>query len=325
MMRSNQKMIPENIVRNVLIGVMLGVVVIACLLLFIDFKKVMHAMLNMPVHFLLLAFLLTFCSYLLRLWKWHAFTKWSNFSLRLRDNAVIFFIGLMMSITPGKAGELIKSYFMHEKADVPYSESIPIVIYDRLTDMLAMLALVGIGLLVYPFGLSSLIVLVVLLIVGFVIIQRRTWMLTVIDWITAPKRLRRFRESVHHFYKQTLFLLQCRFLSFSFLVSVASWFLECVSLYLIVRAFSLDVSLLASILTFSLGTIAGALSMIPGGLGAAESSLAGLLIYFGVSGSLAVTISLIIRFVTLWFGVILGMIVFIFNRKTLTLRRSESD
>src|SRR5699024_798283 len=117
MMPSNQKVNPEAIVRKVLIGVMLGVIVIAGLLMFIDFKKVMIAMANMPVHYLLLAFLLTFCSYLLRLWKWHAFTKWSQFSLRLKDNAVIFFVGLIMSITPGKAGELIKSYFMQVKGD----------------------------------------------------------------------------------------------------------------------------------------------------------------------------------------------------------------
>src|SRR5690625_3334495 len=143
-MKHSTKSAPNNIVRNVLIGVMLGILVIAGFLVFVDFQKVMHEMVNMPVHLLLLAFLLTFCSYLLRLWKWHSFTKWSQFSLSLKENTVIFFVGLMMSITPGKAGELIKSYFMQVKGDVPYSKSIPLVIYDRLTDMLAMTALVAI-------------------------------------------------------------------------------------------------------------------------------------------------------------------------------------
>ena len=324
-MKHSTKSAPNNIVRNVLIGVMLGILVIAGFLVFVDFQKVMHEMINMPVHLLLLAFLLTFFSYLLRLWKWHSFTKWSRFSLSFKDNAVIFFVGLMMSITPGKAGELIKAYFMQVKADVPYSESVPIVIYDRLTDVLAMLALVSVGLLVYPFGLPSLIVVVVMLVIGFFVIQRRSWMVRIIDGLTKNKKRRRFREAFHHFYEQTIFLLQFRFLTFSFFVSVASWLLECISLYLVIQAFSLDVSFLASILTFSLGTIAGALSMIPGGIGAAEGSLAGLLVYFGVDGSLAVTISLIIRFVTLWFGVILGMIVFIFNRKSLALGKTSKQ
>src|SRR5699024_11157072 len=133
------------------------------------------------------------------------------------------------------------------------------------------------------------------------------------------------REAFHHFYEQTIFLLQFRFLTFSFFVSVSSWLLECISLYLVIQSFSLAVSFLASILTFSLGTIAGAVCMIPGGIGAAEGSLAGLLVYFGVGGSLAVTISLIIRFVTLWFGVILGMIVFIFNRKSLALGKTTKQ
>lgn len=307
---------PNRIIPKLLIGMILGIIVIAGFLFIADLKKVTSAINEMPVHFLLLAFLLTLGSYLLRLLKWHAFSKWSNFKIGFKDNAAIFFIGLMMSITPGKAGELIKSYLLQKKGNVPYSESIPVVVYDRLTDLLAMMALVGIGLLVYPFGLTPLVIIAILLALFFVMIQRRSFVNKLINWITKPQRLVRFRGSLHHFYHQTLFLMRPRVLSFAFLISFIAWLLECISLYVIILAFSPDVSFLASILTFSLGTLAGALSMIPGGLGAAEASIAGLLMYFGVAGSLAVTISLIIRFVTLWFGVILGIIVFLVKRKS---------
>lgn len=309
--------VPDNIIQKVLIGVILGFIVIAGFLVFTDFQKVAHALTQMPLHLLTLAFVLTFFSYLLRLCKWHAFTKWSEFQVSFKDNAVIFFVGLMMSITPGKVGELIKSYFLREKADVPYAKSIPLVIYDRLTDVLAMLTLVSIGLLVYPFGLTFIIVVVAALGLGFIIIQNKSWMARLIYFVTKPEKLIRFREPLHHFYEQTIFLMQFRYLTFSFFVSVVSWLLECVSLYFIIQAFLLDVSFLACVLIFSLGTIAGAVSMIPGGIGAAEGSLAGLLVYFGVGGSLAIVISLIIRFVTLWFGVVIGIIVFLFNRKSL--------
>ncbi|MGY0691323.1 lysylphosphatidylglycerol synthase transmembrane domain-containing protein [Virgibacillus sp. FSP13] len=315
-MEASDRKTPETIIQKLFIGIILGVIVMACFLLLADLKKVMNAIVEMPVHYLLLAFLFTCGSYLLRLWKWQAFSKWSNFSIGLKDNAAIFFIGLMMSITPVKAGELIKSYLLQKKANVPYAESLPIVIYDRFTDLLAMMALVGIGLLVYPFGLTSLVLLAVLLVIFFILVQRRSFINKAINWVTKPKKLHRFRESLHQFYRQTLFFMRFRKLSFAFLVSVMAWLLECVSLYMIIKAASVDVSLVASILTFSLGTIAGALSMIPGGLGAAEGSITGLLIHFGVAGSLAVTISLIIRFVTLWFGVILGIIVFLVKRKS---------
>jgi glycosyltransferase 2 family protein len=306
---------PEAIIQKLFVGIILGIIVIACLLLLADLKKVVHTITTMPVHLLLLAFLFTFCSYMLRLWKWNTFAKWSNFSIGWKDNAAIFFIGLMMSITPGKAGELLKSYLMQKKANIPYAESLPIVIYDRLTDLLAMIALIGIGLLVYPFGIPSLIVLVVLIILFFILIQRRAIVHRLIDWITKPSKLNRFRVTLGRFYNQTLLFMRFRYLSFAFMVSFFAWLLECFSLYLIIQAIGVDVSFIASILTFSLGTLAGALSMIPGGLGAAEGSIAGLLIHFGVAGSVAVSISLVIRFVTLWFGVILGIIVFLFKKK----------
>ncbi|MFC2947535.1 lysylphosphatidylglycerol synthase transmembrane domain-containing protein [Virgibacillus sediminis] len=298
-----------------IIGVVLGVVVVAGFLLISDWRQVSGSIATMPKGPLLVAFLLTLMSYLFRLGKWHAFSRWSGFSVPFRKNAAIFFIGLMMSITPGKAGELIKSYYLKETSDIPYSASIPVVFYDRLTDLLAMAALVAVGLLVYPFGITPFLATVVLISGFFFLAQRQGLMKKMIDLLTRPDRLRRFRGSLHHFYQQTLYLMQFRILSFAFVVSVLAWLSECIALFVILGAFNQEVSILASILTFSLGTLAGAVSMIPGGLGAAEGSITGLLIHFGVGGSLAVSISLIVRFVTLWFGVLIGFVVFLFRRK----------
>ncbi|GGK04736.1 TIGR00374 family protein [Lentibacillus kapialis] len=304
------------LIPRLMIGLILGIIVVAVFLLLGDLQKISGVLTEMPISFLGLAFLFTFLSYLMRLWKWHAFSKCAAFPVNLKENAWIFFIGLMMSITPGKAGELVKSYLLQRKAGVPIAQSAPIVVYDRLSDLLAMLALIGVGLLAYPAGIPSVIVVIFGIVVFFLLLGRHRLVAGMIDWVTRARRLRRFRVLLHDFYHQMLFFMQFRILSFSFGISVLAWFLECMSLYVIIQAFGLDVSFVASILTFSLGTFAGALSMIPGGLGVAEGSIAGLLIYFGVASSMAITISLIIRFVTLWFGVILGIIVFILKHKT---------
>ncbi|WP_204498892.1 lysylphosphatidylglycerol synthase transmembrane domain-containing protein [Aquibacillus albus] len=315
MEQSGKQLLPK-----LLTGLVFGVLVVAVFLFFADLQEVFDTIRRMPGEALLLAFVLTFISYLFRFWKWHAFSRWSNFAISWKDNMAIFFIGLMMSITPGKAGELLKAYYLEKRARVPYAASIPVIFYDRLTDVLAMMALVGIGMLVYPLGFTSFIVLIILIVLFFIVLQRRTMLFRLIDWFTRPKKLRRFRDSIRYFYEHTLQLLQVGKLSFAFLISFVAWLLECISLYVILLAFQFDISLVASILTFSLGTIAGALSMIPGGLGAAEGSIIGLLVYFGVPGSAAVTISLLIRFVTLWFGVIIGIFVFLFRRNALMRR-----
>ncbi|QDP41599.1 lysylphosphatidylglycerol synthase transmembrane domain-containing protein [Radiobacillus deserti] len=310
---------PKNLVSKLIFGILLGIVVIAVFLMFTDFKKIVSELQEMPGSYLLLAFVLTFCSYLLRLWKWHAFTKWSDIKISLKDNTSIFFIGLMMSITPGKAGELIKGYFLQKRAGTPYAKSLPIVFFDRLTDIIAMALLVGLGLIVYPFGILPFSILIIGVVLFLIMLPRKKWMEQIIDWVTKPERLTKYRENLHSMYAHSLSFVHTKILGFSLIVSFAAWFLECLSLYVILQAFELPVSLLASILTFSLGTVAGAVSMIPGGLGAAEGSITGLLLYFGVGSSLAVSISLLIRFVTLWFGVLLGILVFIKTRKKFQL------
>ncbi|SFD86388.1 conserved hypothetical protein [Lentibacillus persicus] len=315
-MAHDENLSSSRLIPRLMIGLIFGIIVVAVFLLLGDLQNVSGVMTEMPLSFLGLAFLFTFLSYLMRLWKWHAFSRWAAFPVDLKENASIFFIGLMMSITPGKAGELIKSYLLRRKSGVPFAKSAPVVVYDRLSDLLAMLALIGVGLLAYPAGVPSVIVVVAGVVVFFLMLGRQRLVARVIDWVTGPRRLRRFRVSLNDFYRQMLFFMQFRILSFSFGLSVVAWFLECVSLYVIIHALGLDVSFIASILTFSLGTLAGALSMIPGGLGVAEGSITGLLMYFGVAGSMAITVSLIIRFVTLWFGVILGIIVFFVKRKT---------
>ena len=62
-------------------------------------------------------------------------------------------------------------------------------------------------------------------------------------------------------------------------------------------------------------TLAGAIVLIaPGGMGVAEGGITGLLqvIVEGMSKSVAALATLIIRFTTLWFGVIVGLIAFAF-------------
>jgi uncharacterized protein (TIRG00374 family) len=77
---------------------------------------------------------------------------------------------------------------------------------------------------------------------------------------------------------------------------------------------------LAAVATFALSaaSIAGALSLLPGGLGAAEASIAGLLIVLrpGIGAAVAAAATVAIRLGTLWFGVLVGVIALIWLERT---------
>jgi uncharacterized protein (TIRG00374 family) len=72
---------------------------------------------------------------------------------------------------------------------------------------------------------------------------------------------------------------------------------------------------LDAIFVFSFSSIAGALSMLPGGLGVTEASMTGLMIGLGIDKSNAIAATLLGRFTTLWFGVIIGITVLLVNQK----------
>ena len=90
-----------------------------------------------------------------------------------------------------------------------------------------------------------------------------------------------------------------------------AWLLETYGMFLIATGLGLDVSWGLCALAYAAGSIAGFLSMLPGGLGATDAGIAGVLIAGGVSPPEAVALTLGIRTVTLWWGVALGAIAFL--------------
>src|SRR5438132_7727009 len=65
------------------------------------------------------------------------------------SSALVFGAGLSLTITPAKLGELVKSYLLRELHDVPVARTAPIVVAERVTDLIALVALAIVGVAVY--------------------------------------------------------------------------------------------------------------------------------------------------------------------------------
>jgi uncharacterized protein (TIRG00374 family) len=76
------------------------------------------------------------------------------------------------------------------------------------------------------------------------------------------------------------------------------------------------VSIVWASFAYSFATIVGAVSMLPGGLGVTEGSLSYLVISQGFAKEIAFASTFIVRVVTLWFAVFIGVIsVIIYQKK----------
>ena len=76
-------------------------------------------------------------------------------------------------MTPGKVGELLKSYLLKQIRGTPISTSAPIVMAERLTDGLAMLVLASVGLVLFDYGTPILVGIAIFAVLFLVVFQNR--------------------------------------------------------------------------------------------------------------------------------------------------------
>lgn len=240
-----------------------------------------------------LALVLTSLNYALRFGRWQVYLHRVEIHVPLGRSLSIFVAGLTMTITPAKLGELLKCGLLHRAFAVPVRRSAPVVLSERVTDasgVVVLAVVAGAGTRSWP--------LLVAAVVGI---------LAVVAVVRSPLlgRFAFFGEAA----EASRVLLTVPLLVAMTLLSAASWFCESLAAYVCVRGLGLDLSLADTVVVFSLGSLAGAASFLPGGLGVADASMTALTRVLGdVPRAAAVAATVLIRLTTLWFGVALGLV-----------------
>lgn len=75
-----------------------------------------------------------------------------------------------------------------------------------------------------------------------------------------------------------------------------------------VYALGFETNLFVLMGIYCVSILAGALTFIPGGIGATEAAMSLLLIALGMEASIAILASVIARAITIWFAVALGLL-----------------
>lgn len=256
------------------------------------------------------ALALAMANYLLRFVKWHYYLRAVGHRVPTITSLEVFLSGLSMSVTPGKVGEVLKSYLLRKSSDVPVASSVPVVVAERLTDLLSLLVLAFFGVVTSGYGADIMAVAAVLC--GLVIVAAlwgRAGEFAIALACRLPFLARR-RDELLELQRSMLQLVGLRNLVAGTVISTAAWFAECLAFYLILKGAGIPFTLGNSIFVYSLGTIAGAVTMLPGGLIATEASMVFVLveIFAAATRAAAVTAVLVVRICTLWFAVLVGVL-----------------
>ncbi len=271
---------------------------------------------------------LALTNYALRFFRWQIYLRRQDVRVPASSSAIVFMAGLSLSITPAKLGELVKSYLLREMHAVPAPKTAPIVVAERVSDLIALLVLAVIGVAVYGVDPSLVVAAGALIAVGLVMLawQRPTrWL---IDLATSPARLRRLRAPLHETLVGLSALCRPGPLLVATLIAVPAWGCECIGFALICNAFpDAHVHLGLATVIYAGTTIAGALSFLPGGLGVTEGAMT-LALVRGASKlapSTAVAATLLTRLATLWFAVLLGVIFLALARRRIARIQGRSE
>jgi uncharacterized protein (TIRG00374 family) len=254
---------------------------------------------------------LAFGNYCLRFLKWEFYL--SRLGIRgvaKGDSFLTFLSGFVLTVTPGKVGEVFKSLVLFETYGVAIARTAPIVVAERVTDLIGIITLIALGSLGFSGGLvwagaGAFLVTSLLVVIASPTLSHG--ILGVVAKLPGP--FARLAPKLREAYESLALLLQVKNLALPTLLSIAAWSLECLSLWVILRGFGEVTSVSLAAFFYATSTLAGALVPVPGGLGITEGALKEQLQTLGhVSPSTSTAAMLLTRFATLWFAVLVGFI-----------------
>ncbi|WP_309682629.1 lysylphosphatidylglycerol synthase transmembrane domain-containing protein [Polaromonas sp.] len=226
----------------------------------------------------------------------------------------LYLAGYAFTPTPGNLGEAVRG-LMLARQPLGTVQSLAIFGAERLADLLCLLLLClpavwwGLthdavqlvpGLLLGLLALGGLVLAIAL----GALLRYRAALITRLAWL---------REAWHCLALRPLLW---------FALTLAAWAAQGLAVWLICRDFGVPMALQTATGFYAVAMVAGALSALPAGLGGTEAVLAGLLVAHSATPAQALTITVLVRLLTLWLAVSLGMLALLYSaafRKDISL------
>jgi uncharacterized protein (TIRG00374 family) len=303
--------------RKLLYSLVLAFLIYIGLAVYSDWNALMAALTEFPWALIVPVIGLTLCNYVGRGLRWHWYLRLLGVPITLKASSQIFGVGMLMVMTPGKAGEFLKPYMVKNMAGTPMSVTAPVILAERLLDGAAMLILAAAGLFAFPNPTARAIAALVFstFLVFVVVIQSRPLALRLLALGERLPGVKRFARHLHTAYESAYTIFRPRHLFTSLAVGAVCWAAEGVAYYVVLRGFGAAASgqtLALAVFIFSISTVIGAVFAMPGGLGGVEGSLVALAVQLlALPVATATAAALLIRFCTLWLGVLVGVVSFL--------------
>ena len=298
--------------RALILSVAISAAAYLVVALWSGWREVAHAVGQVGLVGIAVALSLSLVNYGLRFVRWQGYLSALGHPIRWRPSLRIYLAGFALTTTPGKTGEALRGVFLRPLG-VPYPASLAAFLSERLSDLFAVLLLTLFGLTAHPSTAPMIAVGAVGLIAAFALLSSAGLLEALRDRLTGraieTAALPRIRRLLANGFEILLQARRCHapaLLLSATLLSAVAWAAEAWAFQLILQWMGIQVPLSFAVFVYAISMLAGALSMMPGGLGGAEGAMVALLMLRGLEGPDAVAATVLIRLATLWFAVAIG-------------------
>jgi glycosyltransferase 2 family protein len=252
---------------------------------------------------------LTLVNMFLRYLRWRYFIAQQGYDIPFAAHMRIYISGYALTPTPAKTGEALRSVFLADY-HVPYRVSFGVFLSERFSDLLSIGVIACVGLWLLPNFRWLSIAIGVFLILVLVLLKQIRWIKAIADFFRKRVHNRFFR-SIEFLFDMALSFQNClspKTLIFGIAMGIIAWSAQGLSFYYVLQLMGADFSLFWANYIYCVALLVGSLTFLPGGVGATEVVMLQFLVYHNVELPVAVAATVFIRFTTLWFSVLVGIL-----------------
>lgn len=300
--------VQQRVVRWMMVTAVVALFLYLGFVLYASADEVMDAIGQLSGGWLLVVLVLSLMSYGVRALRWNYYLIRLGINMSHRLMLLLYFAGLSMLITPAMISGVVKVGLVKVRAGAELTRTLPIVVVERLTDLIGMLALAMFGILFFKLGYISIVGTIAFVIIAIAIIQIPLLRNLVLSFFALIPGLKNHIEAVRKLLDSAQTLLDGEALIMGSFFGFISWGLAGLAMYVLIQGFNIDLTLAETLFIMAFPAILGVMSQLPGGIGLEEGTMMTLLVSKDVTLPEATALVLIFRFVTLWFGLGVGLV-----------------
>ncbi len=282
----------------------IGLVIFGFILIKVNIPDILAIFSEIQIFYIVFALLLIVPLVATKAYRWQYLLKIQDIDYSFRTTFLVYLAGTYLGIvTPGRAGELVRGFYLKNDKNISLSKAFSSVLVDRLFDLFMLIIMGCLGLLIFALPKQQslgILAVVLVLILGTGVLLSKKLTRRVIQFAYKRTALRRYREkmdeSINDFYLGIEELKRTK-LVIPLLITVFAYLIFYTQGYLIAKSLNIPISFFYLVFCLSLVSLVALIPISIFGIGTRDATLIALFSTQGLAEETAVSLSLALLFV----------------------------